>query len=66
VSSVSVIAFPAVPETPEDREPGAQTPPLLRLVPEHEHVWQLRSVEYDESLEVRRYECTQCADVLFR
>jgi hypothetical protein len=39
---------------------------MLRLVPPHEHEWQLRSVEYDDALEVRRYECTSCEDVLFR
>jgi hypothetical protein len=60
---VSVIAFREVPEIP--------TPsPTLELVPGHEHghehTWQLRSVEYDESLEVRCYECAHCDDVLFR
>jgi hypothetical protein len=61
---VSVSAFPAVPEGPEAGTAG----PRLHLVAEqeHEHVWQLRAVEYDESLEVRRYECTHCDDVLFR
>jgi hypothetical protein len=66
VGKVSVIAFPAVPEVPAGPEPDAPAAPRLRLVPEHDHVWQLRSVEYDESLEVRRYECAQCDDVLFR
>lgn len=60
---MSVTAFPAVPEGPE---PGTSVPPRLRLVPEHEHLWELRSVEYDDALEVRRYECTGCDDVLFR
>jgi hypothetical protein len=32
----------------------------------HEHTWQLRAVEYDDALEVRRYECDRCAEVLFR
>ena len=31
----------------------------------HEHVWELRSVEYDD-FEVRCYECTGCDDVLYR
>lgn len=63
---MSVIAFRVGPEVPEGAEPVPGTPPRLRLVPEHDHLWQLRSVDYDESLEVRRYECTQCDDVLFR
>jgi hypothetical protein len=57
---VSIDPIPDVPEEP------AQTPPRLRIVPGHEHVWQLRAVEYDESFEVRRYECEGCAEVMFR
>lgn len=55
-------------------EPGQGLPALgrtepvarLRLVQPHEHCWQLRTVEYDDALEVRRYECETCDDVLFR
>ena len=49
---------------PAEEQPG--TAPTLRLVPLHEHEWRLRSVEYDDALEVRRYECSSCGDVLFR
>ncbi len=42
------------------------TTPQLRLVPSHEHTWRLRSVEYDDSFEVRRYECEACDDVVYR
>jgi hypothetical protein len=63
VGSVSVIAFREVPEVPGQ---GTTAPPKLELVAGHEHIWQLRSVEYDESLEVRCYECAHCDDVLFR
>jgi hypothetical protein len=37
----------------------------LRLVPPHDHVWRLRAVEYDDGLEVHRYECSDCDDVLY-
>lgn len=57
--------FP-LPEASEATQPASATPPALRLVPEHEHVWQLRAVEYDEAFEVRRYECSGCEDVLYR
>ena len=60
---MSVIPIPA---TPESSRPPSLAPPKLRLVPEHEHVWHLRAVEYDEAHEVRRYECADCDDVLFR
>ena len=51
--------------TPEPLEvPGA--PVRLRLVPRHEHLWRLLTVEYDEGLEVRCYECTDCRDVQYR
>jgi hypothetical protein len=62
VGSVSVIPVPATPEPSET--PETTTPPL-RLVT-HEHSWELRSVEYDDAFEVRRYECTGCDDVLYR
>jgi hypothetical protein len=39
---------------------------VLRLVPRHEHTWELRVVDFDEGLEVRRYECRDCDDVQFR
>jgi hypothetical protein len=51
-------------ERPADEESGPV--PDLHLVGPHEHTWQLRSVEYDDALEVRRYECASCEDVLFR
>lgn len=57
--------FP-LPEASEAAQSSAAEPPALRLVPPHEHVWQLRAVEYDESFEVRRYECSGCDDVLYR
>jgi hypothetical protein len=67
---VGVIPFPTTPGASEPETPSAPTsgptPPTLRLVAEHDHVWQLRAVEYDETLEVRRYECEACDDVLFR
>lgn len=44
--------------------PGSGT--RLRLVPAHEHTWELRAVDFDEGLEVRRYECSGCEDVQFR
>jgi hypothetical protein len=62
VGSVSVIPVPATPDPTESAEP---TSPPLRLVT-HEHVWELRSVEYDDAFEVRCYECTGCDDVLYR
>jgi hypothetical protein len=37
----------------------------LRLIPAHDHQWQLVSVDYDDGLEVRHFEC-DCGDVLFR
>jgi hypothetical protein len=62
VGSVSVIPVPATPEPSESDETPTRP---LRLVT-HEHVWQLRSVEYDDAFEVRRYECAGCDDVLYR
>jgi len=29
-------------------------------------VWTLRGVDYDDTFEVRRFECESCDDVLFR
>jgi hypothetical protein len=59
---VSVIPLSAAQEPSED----TATTPTLRLVSAHEHAWELRTVEYDEGLEVRRYECPDCDGVLFR
>lgn len=56
------IELPAGLPTLEPTEPVAR----LHLVQPHEHCWQLRTVEYDDALEVRRYECESCDDVLFR
>ena len=50
----------------ESRATVESTTPRLRLVPAHEHVWRLRSVEYDDAFEVRLYECDGCDDVLYR
>ena len=58
---MSVSPLPSEPVPPADDDA-----PNLHLVPPHEHVWQLRSVEYDDGIEVRRYECDACDDVLFR
>jgi hypothetical protein len=61
-------ALPAdlpVPST-EVAELDVDPAPKLQLVAPHEHTWQLRAVEYDDALEVRRYECEGCAEVLFR
>lgn len=59
---MSVIPVPA---TPEPSDPVATPVRPLHLVT-HEHVWELRSVEYDDTFEVRCYECTGCDDVLYR
>ena len=59
---MTVIPVPATPE-PSDAPEAVSRP--LRLVT-HEHAWELRSVEYDNALEVRCYECTGCDDVLYR
>jgi hypothetical protein len=60
---VSVSPWAELPAPPsEDLEPA----PRLQLVASHEHTWQLRAVEYDDALEIRRYECDGCAQVLFR
>jgi hypothetical protein len=58
---MSVTPLPSVPG------PSALvSPPALRLLTGHEHAWELRAVEFDDGLEVRRYECCECDDVLFR
>jgi hypothetical protein len=63
VGSVSVIPIPEPTEVaPTGIESAA---PRLHLVPEHEHTWRLLAVEYDEGLEIRRYECESCDDVQF-
>lgn len=55
-----------IPAAAESSELPAAATPVLRLVPAHEHTWQLRAVDYDEAFEVRRYECEGCDEVLFR
>jgi hypothetical protein len=60
---MSVVPFRAV---PDPTQPDVPSSPRLRLVAGHEHVWQLRAVEYDDAFEVRRYECDGCAAVHFR
>ena len=34
--------------------------------PAHEHDWQLREVDYEDSLEVREYTCTRCGMTTYR
>jgi hypothetical protein len=51
---------------PEPSEVQTSDRPRLRLVPVHDHRWHLVSVEYDDGLEVRHFECADCGDVLFR
>jgi len=62
---VSVFPVPAAPEPSEPPEAAEAPAPPLRLVT-HEHQWELRSVEYDETFEVRCYECTGCDEVMYR
>jgi hypothetical protein len=62
VGSVSVNPVPAAPEPSDPPDIPARP---LRLVT-HEHEWKLRFVEYDDTFEVRCYECTGCDDVLYR
>jgi hypothetical protein len=57
-----VSVSPSIPEPAEVLD----LPVVLRLVPPHEHAWRLLSVEYDEGLEIRCYECSGCRDVQFR
>lgn len=58
--------FPALPEPSEPESSDPVDVPRLHLVAPHEHAWHLRAVDYDEGLEVRRYECAECGDILFR
>ena len=37
----------------------------LRLVEPHEHTWQLRGIDYDDTGAVREFVCTVCAEVWF-
>lgn len=39
--------------------------PRLRLVPDHEHDWRLRDVEYVDGFAVQRFECDACGEVDF-
>jgi hypothetical protein len=65
VGSVSVNPVPAAPE-PSEASENPETPARpLRLVI-HEHQWELRSIEYDDTFEVRCYECTGCDEVMYR
>ena len=34
--------------------------------PSHAHSWQLRSVEFEDGVEVSRFDCGGCGEVLFR
>jgi len=63
---LSVSPFPVSPEPTLRGHVDDDSAPHLRLVPLHDHAWRLLSVEYDDGLEVRRYECLDCDDVLFR
>ena len=38
----------------------------LRHAPTHAHSWQLRSVEFEDGVEVSRFDCGGCGEVLFR
>jgi hypothetical protein len=67
VSPASHAPSAAPTEHESRRRSGQRRPaPVLHLVAPHEHAWRLRTVEYDDALEVRRYECETCEDVLFR
>jgi hypothetical protein len=61
---VSIIPL-ATGTSPAETEP-THTATVLQLVPRHDHTWELRAVDFDEGLEVRRYECRTCDDVQFR
>ena len=61
---MSIIASAA--ETSPAATEATPTTPVLQLVPGHDHTWELRTVDFDEGLEVRRYECRNCEDVQFR
>jgi hypothetical protein len=59
------VSVTPVPPASEPSEPTETTAPPLRLVT-HEHQWELRSIEYDDTFEVRCYECTGCDEVMYR
>ena len=42
---------------------GAET---LGHASRHSHDWQLRSVEFENGVEVSQFDCGGCAEVLFR
>jgi hypothetical protein len=58
-----VVPLPGAAPSAEPTATSSASP--LRLVT-HEHTWELRAVDFDEGLEVRRYECCGCEDVQFR
>jgi hypothetical protein len=60
---VSITPLPAANPSPAE---AASSAAVLHLVPRHEHTWELRAVDFDDGLEVRRYECCGCDDVQFR
>ncbi len=49
---------------PSGFEPAPLPRPTLRVVAPHEHTWQLRGVEYDDTFSVTRFEC-DCGEVRF-
>ena len=61
---MSIIPLPAATESAAAE--ASSSAAVLHLVPRHEHTWELRAVDFDEGLEVRRYECRGCDDVQFR
>ncbi|MCW2766486.1 MAG: hypothetical protein JWO11_2445 [Nocardioides sp.] len=40
--------------------------PLLPEHPAHEHLWELRNVEFSEGVAVQEFACTGCDHVWFR
>jgi hypothetical protein len=67
VDTVTAIPFGTV---PAETDPDTAAPHLRLVSPtavtEHEHAWRLLSVDFDDTFEVRRYECETCSEVLFR
>jgi hypothetical protein len=63
---VGQVSVTSLSEASGSSDVEATIAPTLRLVPDHEHTWELRMVEFDDGLEVRRYECRSCDDVVFR
>jgi hypothetical protein len=61
---VSITPLPAA--TASSAAEAASSATVLQLVPRHDHTWELRAVDFDDGLEVRRYECSRCDDVQFR